>query len=182
MKCEICHQSDATAVIHLKKGDDTQELYVCKSCAAKAGQPSKRKKRAESPPEIALDDNGEPPEFVKNLLEATIGFMKGVAETNGKKKVSACPACKTPWKQIKETGLVGCPQCWNTFASQLRETFLSREYGPKHVGDMPRSITGEASRAFLERELKAAVAREDFKKAAAIKRQLDALADGKGDE
>ena len=46
---------------------------------------------------------------------------------------------------------------------------------------MPPTVTGEASRAYLERELKAAVAREDFKRAAALKRLIDALGE-KGKE
>ena len=48
------------------------------------------------------------------------------------------------------------------------------------MGAMPPTVTGEESRAYLERELKAAVAREDFKKAAALKRKIDALGGKEG--
>lgn len=175
MKCEICHETDAAAVIHVKKDGEEKELFVCKSCAAKAKHPAKKKTAPEKDePSLVFGDGDEPPEFVKNLVEATLGFMKGVAES-GHRTHSKCPACKTTWEQIKKTGRLGCPQCWKVFAKSIHETFITGEYGPKHVGAMPATVTGEASRAYLERELKAAVAREDFKRAASLKRLIDAL-------
>ena len=175
MKCEICHEADAAAVIHVKKDGEEKELFVCKSCAAKARHPTK-KKPAQDPdrPVLEFDGDEEPPEFVKNLVEATLGFMKGVVE-NGHRTHSKCPSCKTTWEQIKKSGRLGCPNCWKVFSKSIRETFLGGQYGPKHVGAMPATVTGEASRAYLERELKAAVAREDFKRAASLKRLIDAL-------
>ena len=180
MKCEICHEADAAAVIHVKKDGEDKELFVCKSCAAKAKHPAKKKPSPERDNRaITFGEDEEPPEFVKNLVEATLGFMKGVAES-GHRTHSKCPACKTTWEQIKKTGRLGCPNCWKAFAKSIHETFLTGAYGPKHVGAMPATVTGEASRAYLERELKAAVAREDFKRAAALKRLIDAL--GKKEE
>ena len=137
-----------------------------------------KKQKPEPEATLISGDGEEPPEFVKNLVEATLDFMKGVAESG--RKHAKCPACKTTWEQIKSRRTLGCPTCWKVFASDIRKEFLSGQYGQKHVGSMPPTVTGEASRAYLERELKAAVAREDFKKAAAIKRQLDALGGKEG--
>ena len=175
MKCEICHEADAAAVIHVKKDGEDKELFVCKSCAAKAKHPTKnRRDQNKDVHHLDFDDGEEPPEFVKNLVEATLGFMKGVAES-GHRTHTKCPACKTTWEQVKRTGHLGCPNCWKVFAKSIRETFFAGEYGPKHVGSVRATVTGEASRAYLERELKAAVAREDFKRAASLKRLIDAL-------
>ena len=175
MKCEICHEADAAAVIHVKKDGEDKELFVCNSCAAKAKHPAKKKSAPEKDdPLLAFGDDEEPPEFVKNLVEATLGFMKGVAES-GHRTHSKCPVCKTTWEQIKKSGHLGCPTCWKTFAKSIHETFIAGQYGPKHVGTMPATVTGEASRAYLERELKAAVSREDFKRAASLKRLIDAI-------
>ena len=33
MKCEICHEADAAAVIHVKKDGEDKELFVCKSAS-----------------------------------------------------------------------------------------------------------------------------------------------------
>ena len=180
MKCEICHQADAAAVIHVKKDGEEKELYVCKACATRAKHSQKRKRKAESQPELSFGDGEEPPEFVKNLVEATLGFMKGVAES-AHDKIAKCPVCKSTWDHIKDSGRIGCPACWKVFAKRIRDPFLSGEYGPKHAGAMPATVTGEASRAYLERELKSAVAREDFKRAAALKRLIDELGDKEKD-
>ena len=94
MKCEICHESDAAAVIHVKKDGEDKELFVCKACAAKARHAPKKKAEPDKDgPVLSFDGDEEPPEFVKNLVEATLGFMKGVAES-GKRKHTKCPACK----------------------------------------------------------------------------------------
>ena len=180
MKCEICHEADAAAVIHVNKDGEDNELFVCKACAAKAKHPAKKKPAPDKDePGLTFDDDDEPPEFVKNLVEATLGFMKGVAES-GKRTHTKCPACKTTWAQIKKSGRLGCPHCWKVFAKSIHETFIAGEYGPKHVGAMPATVTGEASRAYLERKLKAAIAREDFKRAASLKRLIDDI--GKKDQ
>ena len=97
--------------------------------------------------------------------------MKGVVESKHHARLK-CPACKATWEQIKENRLIGCPTCWKTFAQEIRAAYLDAEYGTRHMGAMPPTVTGEESRAYLERELKAAVAREDFKKAAALKRKI----------
>ena len=177
MKCEICHQADAAAVIHVKKDGEKKELYVCKACANKARHPSKKRRPEEEARDFAFNEGEEPPEYVKNLVEATLGFMKGGVESK-QNKHAKCPVCKTSWEQIKESGRIGCPACWKVFGARIREAFLVGQYGPKHVGAMPANVTGEASRAYLERELKAAVGREDFKRAAALKRLIDALGNG----
>ena len=33
MKCELCHQADATTAIVRGEGDEGEELYVCRACA-----------------------------------------------------------------------------------------------------------------------------------------------------
>ena len=174
MKCEICHEADAAAVIHVKKDGEDRELYVCKACAAKSRHKKKdTKPKDKRAPDLEFGDGEEPPEFVKNLVEATLGFMKGVVESEQNSRT--CPACKMTWEQAKESGHLGCPNCWKAFAKNIRANFLSGQYGPKHVGSMPPTVTGEASRAYLERELKKAIRLQKYEKAAEIQRRLDEL-------
>ena len=67
MKCEICHEADAAAVIHMKKDGETRELYVCKACAAKSKHPAAKKEvSGRERRQIHIEEDGEPPEFVKN--------------------------------------------------------------------------------------------------------------------
>ena len=177
MKCEICHKADAATVLHRKKKDGSdEELYVCKACASAASgggkKPQDKNKDAKSGTKVSFAE-GEPPPFVENFVKAALGLVEGIAEQEKDRKT--CPGCGHTWEQIKEERRVGCPRCYRTFAELIREEFLSGAYGRTHVGEMPRGVTGRDSRAYLERELKAAVKRQQFEKAAEIRRKLDAI-------
>ena len=86
MKCEICHNADAQTVLHRKKKDGTEEeLYVCKSCAVAASRKKKSAAASKDPDTVVLNSGNEkPPPFVEDLLKATLGFVKGIAEAQDK--------------------------------------------------------------------------------------------------
>ena len=174
MLCELCHKNDAAGVLHRKDADgEDEELYVCKECLESNGakkDPSKKKT-----PTIVTPDGEEPPAFIKNFLDAAVGLIEGVAES-GLPKLKKCKMCGATWEQIKNGRLVGCPDCWAQFGKEIRGEFLSGAYGQRHVGKIPeKAPDGKPSRAFLEKELKDAVARQNYRKAARIRKQLDEL-------
>ena len=82
MKCERCHQADATTAVTVKKDGAEKELYVCAACAAAIRNGGRKKKTsADSSKSTVIKTSGEePPPFVEELVKATLGFMKGVAE------------------------------------------------------------------------------------------------------
>jgi len=184
MKCEICHKAEAEEALTLTEQGVEKELYVCHACAAEHRKP--RRKQAEksesSPPDVTIIDGSkaaEAPAFVKDLLKATLGFMEGVAQAEHHDHL-VCPVCKTSWQKIAESGRLGCPNCWRAFAKDIPAHFLRGQYALRHQGAMPAHVTGEDTRAYLERELKAAVAREDYRTAAELQRKLAALDAGPG--
>ena len=186
MLCEICKKKEATEVLHRheKDGEET-ELFVCKACL----EADKRKKIDASKCDDAIDasvfkQGEEPPPFVKKLLDATLGFVEGIAK-EGMKRAEKCPSCGRSLKEALDDELLGCPECWNAFRHDIDETFLKGQYGPTHVGDAPeRAANGglRESRAALKRALAAAIKREEYEKAAKIQRKLDALDAAEGSE
>ena len=179
MKCELCHKRDAAGVLHRKdaNGED-EELYVCEDCL-KGDTAADKPAPSDNASETANETDGdEPPAFIRNFLDAAVGLIEGVAgaEPPQEKK---CRVCGATWKKIKSERLLGCPDCWSQFSKEIHEEFLTGAYGPRHVGKIPeKSPDGKPSRAFLEKELKEAVARQNYRKAARLRRQLDEL-DGK---
>ncbi len=177
MKCELCNKAAATRAITVKKDGVEKELYVCAACAAAAqngGAPSRAAARA---PQSPKDE--PPPPFVEDLVKATLGFMKGVSDAEDEAR-KTCPTCHLTWEKAKEEGRLGCPACWRAFGSQIRETFLEGQFGRAHVGAAPavEHLPDKKSvRAVLERDLKTAIAREDFRRAAELKRKLDDMGD-----
>lgn len=183
MKCELCHKGEAQVAITLTVDGKSKELYVCKACAEKNKDQTPNKKqsgtRSGHPKLSVMGKSAEdlPQPLVDGLVKATIDFMKGVAEVEENER-RLCPVCKSNWDKIKSSGRISCPSCWKTFAKQIRDEFLASEYAPGHVGSAPavsKLSNVESVRAVLERELKAAIAREDYHAAASLKKKLDGL-------
>ena len=182
MKCEICHKADAETAVHLKgKDGGTRELYVCHACAeaAKRTAKSKRRKRSNGKSFTVSGDRKEAPSFVKNFFEAALGLVNGLEgmsdDSSDGQPSEKCPGCKTSWEAVEKKHMLGCPQCWTTFAGRIRRQLLSGAWGPSHKGSMPDTAEGESTRSYLERELAAAVAAQDYEKAAQIQRRLKEL-------
>lgn len=180
MLCEICHKNNAEGVLHRKdaSGED-EELYVCKSCLAKA----KGEAGDDAPSDGAASksedgDGNDPPAFIRNFLDAAVGLIEGVVKSDMPKE-RKCPVCGTTWQKIKEDRVIGCPDCWALFGKDIRSKFFSEAYGPKHIGMIPEKTSdGKPSKAFLEKELRDAVAKQDYRKAARIRKQLDQMGEG----
>ena len=177
MLCELCHKNEAAGILHRKdaNGED-EELYVCKKCLTqKRDSKETEKTDGKKAPKIITSNGEEPPAFIRNFLDAAVGLIEGVARSESPKE-RKCPVCGYTWEKIKETHAIGCPDCWAQFGKEIREEFLSGSYGPKHLGKIPeKAPDGKPSRAFLEKELRNAVARQNYRKAAQLRKQLDEL-------
>lgn len=178
MLCEQCHRGKAEKAVTVQENGVEKELYVCAACAARAVRRNDRTEPyADADTELRSPDEKNmpdvPPPLVEGLVKATIDFMKGMAEAeeNGHR---VCPKCRSSWDQIEKAGRITCPACWKTFAKKIRSEYLSGEFGPSHTGCAPSvdSIPDDEAVAVLERDLKAAVAREDYRAAAAIQKKL----------
>jgi protein arginine kinase activator len=185
MLCELRKHNQAETVLHRKdeNGED-EELYVCKKCLAAANGDSgfdKEGTTVKIKPTIITPDGEPPPEFIQNFLDAAVGLIEGVVKSENQPKEPKCRVCGATWPQIKESRTLGCPDCWSQFAKEIKKEFLCGSYGQKHIGKIPeRTPDGAPSRAFLEKELKDAVEKQNFRKAARIRKQLDELeGDGK---
>ena len=180
MKCEICKKAEAERAITVTENGVEKELYVCPACAEAAtrGRTAKAKPPRSGRSGVAVVGGENVPQpLVEEFVKATLGFMKGMADAHEDKR-RACPACGATWESVKDSGRLGCPSCWKTFACEIRGEFLSAEYGPVHTGAAPSVDDlpdAQAARRVLERQLGDAVAREDYHLAAEIKRKLDGL-------
>ena len=187
MLCELCHKDEAAGTLHRKdaNGED-EELYVCKRCLARHGGATGNgadggtdsgadDSSAKNGPKIITPDGEEPPAFIRNFLDAAVGLIEGVAKSEAHEE-RKCPVCGRTWEQIKEERAVGCADCWAQFGKEIRGEFLGGSYGPRHLGKIPeKTPDGKPSRAFLEKELRDAVARQNYRKAARIRKQLDEM-------
>src|SRR5438552_10196764 len=90
-----------------------------------------------------------------------------------------CPRCGLLYSAFKETGRLGCAECYAAFQFQLRP-LLRRIHGDtRHRGKSPARgagvMTSTRQIQRLHDELQRAVEREDFEKAASLRDEIRRL-------
>lgn len=114
MLCDICGKNEAT--VHLTEIIDSNmtKLHLCEECA--------RKKGAEMESHFGLSD----------LLAGLADFEMKVAP---KKELKIkCPKCGLGYEDFKNTGRLGCGECYNTFEKSLAP-LIKRIHGSSlHMG------------------------------------------------
>ncbi|MDZ7372482.1 MAG: UvrB/UvrC motif-containing protein [candidate division KSB1 bacterium] len=163
MLCEICHSRPATVqltqIVHTQK----LELHICQPCAEAHGL---------TLPFAVL------PHLLGGLLLQAIGQAHPSVPVQS---MPSCPHCGHTYRDVEQTGLLGCSECYRVFAEPLR-TLLRRIHGSaKHIGSRPphlRRRVAVQSPEEIRRALEEAVAREEYERAAELRDLLRDLTRG----
>src|SRR5881296_1945566 len=152
MLCQICGKNPAT--VHFTEIHDNKmsEIHVCERCAEEKGLHASSKKHK-------FD--------IADLLAGMVDTMT----TTDEERVGhvQCPRCGLLYSGFKETGRLGCAECYAAFQFQLRP-LLRRIHGDtRHRGKVPTRDGEGVSRSRqiqrLHDELQRAVEREEFERA-----------------
>lgn len=178
MLCEICKKNVAT--IHIQEIIDNQKktLHICSECAAK-----------KSGDHILGDEGFNIAEMLYNLSEHINipGFtsIPNEDEPENEKLESGtsiiCEKCGWNTQKLRETGRLGCPECYKVFMPLLNEAFENMHRGRLHVGKKPGgSPDSESSLRMLEimnlqKELDELIQREEYEKAAVLRDKINSL-------
>ena len=165
MFCQICNKNPAT--VHLTEIQDNRssELHVCQACAQEKGLT----------PQVGSK------KF--SISELLAGMVDGMA-TAEEEKVGPvqCPSCGMHYTAFKETGRLGCAQCYATFQAKLRPLLRRIHGSTRHSGKHPAADGEAVARTRqvqrLQDELQRAIDQEDFERAAELRdriRTLDAV-------
>jgi len=153
MKCDLC---DKEAVVHLTQvvNGAMKEIHLCEEHAVAQG----------------IDLNS--PISITDILMGLSGSQKNIASELS----LACPSCGMARDEFRKTGRLGCPECYKTFMAELTMAIKAMHHSGQHVGKIP-AREGKQTRmkskiARLKTDLEAAVAREDFEKAAKLRDQI----------
>lgn len=97
----------------------------------------------------------------------------------------SCPACGMTMQVLRESGLVGCAECYRQFEDELAAIIGRTQEGALvHVGRHPSQASNLIDRAAMRnrmvRELREAVAREEYERAARLRDEMHALGLGGG--
>lgn len=162
MLCEKCGKNIATTHIRSVLNGVVTEKNLCGYCAAKEGY------------------NNLP----HNSLTQMLASMFGDALASGADSTTLrCKCCGATFSDIAESGKVGCPECYDTFYSQLLP-YLKRVHGStRHVGKIPNRApltvkTEEETVDSLRMKLNRLVSEEKFEEAAIIRDKIKKMETG----
>jgi protein arginine kinase activator len=159
--CQICGKNEAK--VHFTEIHDNtmSEIHVCERCAKDKGLEQTRQHKMD--------------------IADLIATMVDSVTTSDEQRVGRvqCPRCGLLYSAFKETGRLGCAECYVAFQFQLRP-LLRRIHGDtRHKGKVPaRDGQGPSRSRQIQRlfdELQRAVEREEFERAAELRDEIRRL-------
>ncbi|MCD8200768.1 MAG: hypothetical protein LUD47_01670 [Clostridia bacterium] len=147
--CMRCGEREATHKIEQIVNGRYVKLYLCDECFVEMG--------------------GE----IKNFMPFSdvFGMSSAPRETR-------CPTCGTAYSSYLKTGLLGCPDCYETFRAQLEGQIKKTQGALYHVGkdkpsDEERELAGEISE--LQERIQEAIKKENYPEAQRLQKILSVL-------
>ena len=157
MKCEICGLKDAVIHIRQIQKDLVHELHICEDCAQEKG--------------LLREEDSELP--IANLLS---GLLEGKDVPGLSEVKESCPTCGMKAAEFRKQGKLGCPDCVVAFEKDVRIIVSQMAARPRHSGKLPLALTGgeaaDTQGDGIREELRLAVEREDYERAAQLRDQL----------
>ena len=158
MICQKCQQHPATTLIKHTVNGKTTELYVCSSCAAKQG----------------FDVFGGSTD-VGNLF----GGLFAAPSLRDPDEHERCRACKKSFREIVQSGIVGCPECYIQFYDRLQPSIQRIHGKTTHVGKIASngspSMRKKRELAYLKEELTKALALQEYERCATLRDRIKEL-------
>ncbi len=187
MLCSICNQNEATIHIQEIVNNKKQSLHICHDCAVKKGIENADMTSINIAEILyklsAVKDNS-------NMSISEESDINSKIETSAP-AVLMCGKCGWDVRKFKQTGRLGCEECYRSFASLLTETLMNMHRGPIHTGKKPLiSNIGDTSSLLdimtLQKKLEQHIQREEYEEAAKVRDKINELrlnpSAGKGNE
>ncbi len=164
MLCDLCKKNQATIFLEAVGKNGKKKINLCFSCAVSRG--------------IATPI---PQPEAKNLASVFAEIEERELK-NDEDALRLCPICGRNLKDIKSTGIVGCPECYETFKTEITEELKKRNIFAKYTGSMPKRLASFRNvltdRIDIQAKLNLAVKQENYEKAAVYRDFLRALERG----
>lgn len=176
MKCEICHKQDAVAVVKKIVNGRSRELFVCGNCAKTEQSACHGAPSAAAHSRIVNAQQKRDPMMLGLLLgEAFSVLGKTIHDQQLPPVNPSCPHCGITRNEMRARASFGCPECYKTFAREIRHWIAMDQYSTVHVGKAPVKYQFAAERVRLEKQLYDAIFAQRFEDAAQIRNKLNAL-------
>ena len=162
MFCDDCGKNMATIFITQIENNKVVRKKLCEECA-----------RQSLMPQNALEFLALVPQMLSQAYET--GWELQVSE-DLKEEVLICEECATTITDVKETGKMGCPECYGAFAGPLMSLIRDIQVSDQHMGKIPlrSSELVQLKRKLVDlmNKLKVLVESEDFEVAAEVRDEI----------
>ncbi len=159
MLCQSCKKNEATTHIKRVVNGRIEEYDLCPECAKKMGYTS-------------LFSNFE------SEWNSLLGSFFG-GGLPSRTSATRCKSCGASFSEIAKRGMVGCPDCYETFYEELLPSIKKIHGNTRHNGKFPSSsgrqlaIVNELES--MQEQLNEAIARQEFEKAAELRDKINEL-------
>jgi protein arginine kinase activator len=166
MLCDHCKERDAIINLTQVEHDSKVTLHLCEQCAQQKG----------------VETGGA---VLKSPLGNFLGALgKGAALVPAGAEGMRCPACGSTLRDFRDSGRLGCDQCYVAFDTHLRDLLRRLHGSSQHVGERYET-PGQAGAAGdadprsqlleLKAQLRRAVDGENFELAAELRDRIRVL-------
>jgi protein arginine kinase activator len=164
MLCDNCKERDAVVNLTQVEHDTKVTLHLCEQCAHQRG--------VETPAAVLKHPLGG---FIQAMGKGAGNVLPTPADG------LRCAACGSSLKDFRESGRLGCAQCYEAFAPHLRDLLRRLHGSSQHVGE--RYLTPGAGGTAdprvqlldLKEQLRRAVESENFELAAELRDRIRVL-------
>lgn len=163
MKCESCHEREATIHITKNSGFNQREYFLCEQCANESFSAQYSSFQDES--------------FNIHQLLKSLSHQKLSPEES---QIEQCKTCGSTIESILQNGKFGCPDCYQTFPEEVAD-IISRVqlHQHAHVGKVPNKslahIEVKKQIEQLENQLSELVEAQEFEEAAVVRDEIKTL-------
>ncbi len=162
-----CHKCDRQATFHITDLVDGEpsELHLCEECAQSFLSPMDAE-AAEAMPAMA------------GLLAQHLAVGE-TADDLARLDQRACPICGITFLEFRKQGRLGCPNDYDFFSDELEPLLLNIHDQADHIGKVPKRCPQGADQQTklirLRREMKEAVASENYERASELRDEMRAI-------
>ena len=172
MLCELCDKNQATIhiqeIVHNKK----KSLHICAKCATE---------KVEKDPILEGFNLADMLYNLSDDLKLPFKTEKTEVKQEGLKPTLVCSECGWDSAKFRNTGRLGCAQCYLIFREMLVQGLSTMHKGTLHVGKQPgEPSNNETSRIslkimILQQEMAEHVQREEYEEAATLRDEITSL-------
>ncbi|RJQ32097.1 MAG: hypothetical protein C4562_03460 [Actinobacteria bacterium] len=159
--CEQCHKKVASAWVTKIEGSEVTKFSLCEDCLKAFSL------------KISINSQNLPLDSYFNCLNDKEFYPERLSN------FKMCPKCQLSFADFMQTGLLGCPNCYQFFGQQLRplleEMHGSLEYKGKIPVWAPVTYVLNTELKALKNELFSLISQENYEAAALIRDKINTV-------